>query len=473
MNTKGIVIAALALPAMSALHANDGGFVDTFGTQGREQIGFAPSLDIATSFVSFVDLAIQPDGKIIVSATVDNTAAAIPSTDIGVLRLNPNGTLDTNFGTQGQVIVPFDLGGTNNDVASSVLLQPNGRIVVCGEAGGDPNAGGSDFGIVRVTAGGLPDTHFSGDGKATVPFDIGPVGDRDDSAVRCDLQADGKIVAGGSASVDASTQRMAVARLNADGSRDTGFNGAGTATIDFGPAFPSSVAFSTKAQADGRTLLTGGAFGAGTASWAFARLTSTGQLDASFGNGGILLFDPGVASYAAYEALDAVVLPDNSIVAVGAMALAPALTNYDFGVFKLTANGSLDASFGNGGGLVIPFDLGAAFADIGVKVIRDAQGRFLMVGISNGSVAPFTASLVRVTASGQLDPTFGNGGKLTVATAPPPAADLGDQGTSVAITADGGILVSSIATYDAIGPKNRAGLAKLVGDTIFGSGFDD
>src|SRR5262249_47295896 len=154
----------------------------------------------------------------------------------------------------GQTIVAFDGGGSNIDVASSVLLQPNGRIVVCGQASGDPSNNGNDFGIVRLTAAGAPDTQFSADGKATVGFDIGPAGSRNDFAVRCSLQSDNKIVAAGQAQVDTSSARMAVARLNADGSRDTGFNGSGTATVDFGPSYPNSNAFSVKSLSNGDTL---------------------------------------------------------------------------------------------------------------------------------------------------------------------------------------------------------------------------
>jgi len=389
-----------------------------------------------------------------------------------VLRLNSNGTLDTNFGTQGQTIVAFDGGGNNTDVASSVLLQPNGRIVVCGQASGDGSANGNDFGVVRLTAAGAPDTQFSGDGKATVGFDLGPVGSRNDVAVRCSLQADGKIVAAGQAQTDVSTARMAVARLNTDGSRDTGFNGAGTATVDFGPAYPTSIAFSVKSLANGDTLLIGGATGTPPQlAWAFARLDASGQLDTTFGNAGIALIDSGFPSYQPYEALDAVVLPDNSFVAVGIMGLLPDITNLDFGIFKFTANGALDTSFGNGGGQIVPFDLGGSMQDLAVKVLQDSQGRYLVVGFSGDAIS-FTTTMVRLRADGSFDPSFGVGGKLSVASAPPPNADQGDTGTSIAFTPDGNILVGSIATNSDSPSGSYIGLAKLSGDTLFENGFE-
>jgi uncharacterized delta-60 repeat protein len=467
MEKTRVALAALGL-VVGAASAHDGGFIDTFGVQGREQIGFAP-FGVALGFVNFVDLAVQPDGKIIVSATVDNET----SDDIGVIRLNPNGTLDTNFGVQGQRITGFDGGGPNDDVASSVLLQPNGRIVVCGEASGDPDQNGGDFGIVRLTSGGAIDTQFNVDGRATVAFDLGAAGERLDFAVRCSLQADGKIVAAGQAQIDGDTARMAVARLNTDGSRDTSFNGSGTATVDFGPTYDQTIAFSVKSLGDGSTLLVGGAQNADLTqtAWAFARLDAGGELDTTFGNGGIALFDPGITSYTAFEALDAVVLPDNSFVATGIMLLQPSGSNFDFGIFKLHPNGTLDTSWGTGGGQIVPFDIGQTFGDVAVKIVQDAQGRFIVVGFST-TASTQTTALLRLTSDGQLDPVFGVNGKLTVASAPPPNSDQGDLGTTVALTPDGGILVgSSASTTDA--PNGLyVGLAKLVGDTLFDNGFD-
>jgi uncharacterized delta-60 repeat protein len=474
MTIRRVGLAAIVIAATSTtVAARDGDYFKSFGTQGREQIAFSPSLNIASGFVGFVDVAVQGDGKLIVATTVNNTAASSPSTDFGVLRLNPNGTLDTNFGTQGQTIVPFDLGGTNNDTASSVLLQPNGRIVVCGEAGGDQTAGGSDMGIVRLLSTGALDSQFSGDGKATVAFDLGTAGHRDDIAVRCALQSDGKIVAAGRSTIDTTTLRMSVARLNSDGSRDTSFNGSGTATVDFGAAGASSLAFDVKVQSDGRILLTGAASPGGSAiTWVLARLTASGQLDTSFGNGGTLVLDPGLSSYSPYEGLSSTVLSDGSIITVGVMALVPALTNFDYGIFKLTASGTLDTSFGDNGGKIIPFDLGGSFSDAPVKVLEDSQGRLLAAGFSSGGVQPYTTSIARLTHAGQLDPAFGTGGKLTVSSTLPPATDFGDQGTGMALGPDGSIYLSSIASFDA-GNNLHAGLVKVIGDTIFSDGLEE
>lgn len=476
MNVRKLACVVSLTLCASVSEARDGDYLNWFGTLGREQIGFDPSLNNVISFVGFNSLAIQPDGKLIVSAT-PNVAASPPSdADMGVLRLNPNGTRDTNFGTQGQAIVPFNLGGNNADVVSSMRLQPNGRIVLCGTVAGDPTTTGTDFAVARLLANGTPDTQFSADGKTTIGFDLGASGGRDDMGVRCALQADGKIVIAGQAALDATSlaNRMAVARLNTDGSRDTGFNGTGTATVDFGPSLQNSLAFSVKAQADGRTLLIGRAADGGDTNsslWAFARLDASGHLDNTFGNGGTYTFGTSIAGYLAFEALDAVVLPDDSFVAIGILALTPALTNYDYGVFKLKPDGQLDTTWGNNGAQIIPFDLGAGLLDAPVEIAQDAQGRFVIVGFSSSSTAPITMSLARLTPDGLLDSTFGIGGKLAVSSTVPPDTDYGDQGTSVAIAPDGSIVAASIASHSAT-QQYRVGLVRLVGDTIFGDGFD-
>jgi len=154
------------------------------------------------------------------------------------------------------------------------------------------------------------------------------------------------------------------------------------------------------------------------------------------------------------------------------MALEPDLTNFDYGILKFTANGTLDTSFGAGGGRVVPFDLGGPFSDLAVKVVEDARGRFLVVGFSSAATVPNTITMVRLTPAGDFDPTFGVGGKLVVASAPPPNADEGDNGTSVAFTPDGNILVGSIAANAASPSGTYAGIVKLVGDTIFEGTFE-
>jgi uncharacterized delta-60 repeat protein len=89
--------------------------------------------------------------------------------------------------------------------------------------------------VTRLLSGGAPDPTFDGDGTATIDF-----GSLADLAAGAALQPDGRIVVAG---YTQAAEDVAVARLNADGSPDATFGGAGKATVDFGVAtFGNAVA---------------------------------------------------------------------------------------------------------------------------------------------------------------------------------------------------------------------------------------
>ena len=93
---------------------NENGSLDSgFGSGGRAFIDFGAPLDVAN------DLALQPDGKILV-------AGSGPQFDVA--RLQPNGALDSTFGNGGKAQVAFDDGPE----ADALALQPDGNIVVAG-----------------------------------------------------------------------------------------------------------------------------------------------------------------------------------------------------------------------------------------------------------------------------------------------------------------------------------------------------
>jgi uncharacterized delta-60 repeat protein len=464
MKGSRIALAFACAAAACAAEANDGDFVDTFGTHGREQFGFSPNLGTAVSTAAFTDVVALPNGKLLVSAS-----PADPNAEFGLVQLNANGTLDTNFGTQGQTIAGFAGAG---DIAASMKRQPDGRIVLCGTAGGDSSAGGSDFGVMRFTAAGNLDPTFSGDGKATVAFDLGAVGRRDDVGTRCALQPDGKIVIVGTATTDTGS-RFGVARLNTDGSRDTTFNGSGTATIDFGPSLTNDIPFGVAFFSNGDIIVVGAGISSADGSFAVAaRLDASGQLVDAFANSGILVMSDPIGSYQSAEAINVAVLPDDSFVLVAGVALLPAKTNLDWGIFKFTSSGSLDHDFGLDGATIVPWDLGGTFQDIPDSIVVDGSNRLLVAGFGEADGIPFSGELARFMPDGSLDPSFGVDGKIILSTTPPPAPAAGDQLSSIAFTPDNAIVVGSIATSADSPTGTYIGLAKLSVDSIFADGFD-
>jgi len=165
----------------------DGALDTTFGTDGVVHIDYAdPDSQDSNAGDSdrANDIAIQADGKIVIvgHAIVGSTA------DFLIARLNADGTRDDSFGTEGLVTTPF---GTLEDLAYAVVIQPDGAIVVAGQASSTTL---TDFGIVRLLPDGSFDSSFGGAGSLIIDFFSST-----DVATSLALQPDGKIVVGGSA----------------------------------------------------------------------------------------------------------------------------------------------------------------------------------------------------------------------------------------------------------------------------------
>jgi uncharacterized delta-60 repeat protein len=150
------------------------------------------------------------------------------------------GQLDPTFRGDGKVTTQITAG---RDVASGVALQANGKIVAVGRAA----RSGGRFAMARYKPNGALDSTFGGDGKVTTDFTTG-----EDGANGVAIQADGKIVAGGSAD-----DRFALARYRHNGTLDSTFGGHGKVTTEFtaGADFAAGVAL----QADGKIVAAGGA----------------------------------------------------------------------------------------------------------------------------------------------------------------------------------------------------------------------
>ncbi len=256
----------------------------------------------ATSLNSYAT-AVQPDGKIIV---VGETGGA--ASDFAVARYKADGTLDPSFGTGGAVTTDFfGLG----DSARSVVVQPDGKIVVAGWA---LRNGSGDFAIARYNSDGSLDTSFDKDGKATVDF-----ASLDDRASAVALTPDGKIVVAGWTESPFLFD-YAVARLNSDGSLDTSFSSDGKVTTDFSGHADQAKALAI--QPDGK-IIVGGVSTTGSVStntlakdYSLVRYNADGSLDKTFATTGTILANNGGPT--TRTSIDALLLrPDGTLLAIG------------------------------------------------------------------------------------------------------------------------------------------------------------
>jgi len=335
-----------------ARFTRDGDLDASFSFDGRATIDFGDE-DYCNG------LAIQADGKIVVGGYTRDTGTG--NADFAIARLNPDGSLDMGgFGAgTGKVVVPFDLGGTNQDIANAVALRPDGRIVLAGWASTASN--GADFAILQLNTDGTRDTGFNLTGRATVGFDLG--GDKYDTANALAIDHAGRIVAAGQASRDADSADMAIARLLPNGQPDPDFSADGRATVafDLGGAGGANVDTAIAMHIDRQERIV---------------LAGSADSSATSGSGG-----------------------DD---------------NFDAAVARLLPDGSLDVTFGIGGKTVIAYDFGDGNGDYGLAILEQGNGRLYIAGTSLGANAPPAyeyATLMRLRPNGVPDGTFGAVGK--------------------------------------------------------------
>jgi uncharacterized delta-60 repeat protein len=139
---------------------------------------------------SVADIALQPDGKLVVVIDTFVGPATTPARDdaFTVLRISPDGSLDATFDGDGVATVLFGPG--TNATPNAVVVQGDGKVLVGGSLA-STSGGAADFALARFNPDGSLDTTFASD--ATVVTDLGS----DDLLLALALQADARVVASG------------------------------------------------------------------------------------------------------------------------------------------------------------------------------------------------------------------------------------------------------------------------------------
>lgn len=318
----------------------------TFGAGGRVITKFS-----ANAYGNAV--AIQPDARVVVGGQLGG--------DFLLLRYNINGSADSTFGSSGTVVT--DIAG-GSDWATSIALQPDGKILL----GGTSCSTDCAFALIRYDGNGQLDPTFGNGGISVLSLGSDVLL----SAIA--LQPDGKVVATGQAL--SGSNDILVTRLNSDGTLDSSFNGTGISSFIF-PASQSEMAGSLAIQKDGK-LVVGGTASIDTDDFALARMNSDGSLDSSFDGDGYVITDD-------LDALDdsitsIAIQPDGKIVAGGYRG---ADKTDEFMIVWYNPNGALDGSFG-AGGIVITALPNNASADITASLLQP-DGKLLVGGSLYGS----------------------------------------------------------------------------------------
>ena len=442
--TTGLFLAAAALGAPGDLDSS-------FGANGKVFTQFPAQTTTFRERSGVWALAIQPDGKIVAGGYAfisPNGVANAPA--FALTRYNPNGSLDSSFGTGGKVTTYFN----GYEEVHAIALQPDGKIVVSGFT----DLGGSNFAfaLARYNTNGTLDTSFDGDGKFVKDLTPGL-----DEAEGLAIQPDGKILVSGFINAGVATD-FGTLRLTTGGGVDGSFGDAGLARTDFG-----GVEGGTEIAlfSDGRFVVAGSAFASdgGGGDFALVGYNSDGSLDSTFGTGGKVITD--FASASLDNAADMAVAPDGKIVVSGYSGPPGA---YDFAVARYNRNGTLDTTFDGDGKFRVDVT-GSGRIDGANAVAVQQNGKIVLSGRAQlGSETPFDVAVVRVNPTGGLDSNFGSNGKVFTDFAdlrPNSFNATNDEFRDLLIQPDGRILTGG-EIEDQTRIEYDMALARYIGDPV-------
>ena len=370
-NNEGVGTRSIALqPDGKILMAGPRGVqLVRYNADGRLDLGFG---DGGTAS-GFGLVALQPDGRIVTAGNDESSGA-----DVRIRRHHADGSLDLSFGSGGEVV--DDWGGS--DLPQGLALLPDGRIFVAGSSSFRPPGADSAVVVARYLPDGSPDPSFGTNGKVVDKFGTGITEDGISAYSRAfALQADGKMVVTFFRLVGLDAI-MYLARYAPDGSRDPSFGSGGQVGTQPGLDVVDAVAI----QADGKILVGGSTTGfLGYSDFRVSRHHADGSLDLDFGAGGHVTtdFESGDDVVRALA-----VQTDGRILALGyAQGADPNLFDPAFALVRYETDGALDPSFGANGRVRTAFDVSgvACGSDVVNAVALQADGKIIAGGVTSNT----------------------------------------------------------------------------------------
>lgn len=439
-----------------------GAFANLSGATNGNLVRIKPDGTLDTSFNpnpngQVTAIVVQPDGKILLGggfSSLQPNGEASPTARNRVARINPDGTVDDGFDPNA------------SDQVNAIVLLPDGRIVIGGAfITLQPNGAATAVTSTRLA-------RLNSDGTLDTSFTPSP----NDQVTALALQSDGKILVGGLFNELQSTTRNRIGRLNADGTLDPGFDPNSNGTV-----------LTIKVQSDGLILL-GGAFSTigGWVRTGVARIFPDGGNDPSF--------DVSINGVVESVALQ----PNNQILLAGTFSNVAGVTRNNLA--RINGDSTLDANFDpnfdsqvdkvllqpDGSMLVSgifsglrPYGVimvggsfshmtGAAVSNLALlnedgnangsfnpnpngavnTIVAQPDGRLLVGGAFTTMAGTAHNRLARFNADGTLDASFN--------------PDAGDQVYTLAVQADGKIVVGG--AFTALNGTARNRLARLNAD---------
>ncbi|MGH8081290.1 MAG: hypothetical protein ACREP7_12000 [Lysobacter sp.] len=407
-------ILALSIPAAAVsapLSPPEGSLDPSFG------VGGIASTQAPFDKDRIVDMAVQPDGKLLTFAIVSDLDQDWRFLNCRLFRWQSNGQVDSTFGDGGVASVKLRRDFSDWHSCRSVAVQEDGKILVGGSLNGNVL-------LMRYKTDGQPDTAFGSAGVVTAA--VGAMIDAYDIV----LQADGKIVVAIN-DVDSSSGDPAplIARFETNGSLDPSFGTGGVVMEPSAPEYSGAFSRKLKIQPDGKIVVVGDMDKGGL----LARYLPNGQFDTAFGNGGIADVPNGNSDMIYGVALQA----DGAILTSHRFTLSGP-DHVQGAVLRYLADGRLDTGF------VSPKLQG------GGALALQADGRMLVMDKYSAAKNQW---LQRINPDGSIDTQF-----------QVPPIDFGKDSALIdlALQADGRIVIG--AEFETM-LGGRIGLARLINTT--------
>lgn len=356
----------------------------------------------------FFGVTYDRQGNVYATGVVADGTDAAADYAMVVAKFSASGSLDTTFGTGGVARQNVAV-GTSGELARGIVVQSTGRIVISGtvEHANAQDSRDRDIAVVRFNANGTLDTSFGTNGVALLDLSDGEVvGSGYVADTAWGLIVDGSdrlIVSGAQKRTGGTDTDFAIVRLTANGARDTSFGTNGVTTVDI--ENQSASPRSGMVLADGRIVGSGYMTVDGVTSAVIFKLRSDGQLDTSFGTGGISRQSPLALVTECY----AVAAQGNSIITAG-YGRNTTSESLDYVSLRLLPNGSLDTTYGTNG--VARIDVGG-FNDNARSLLVLPDGRPLIIGGGRPSETNQDGVMALLTPNGQPDLSFSATGRRT------------------------------------------------------------
>lgn len=397
----------------------------TFNSTGIATFGTKQKDNCQTSII-------QPDGKILMCGwTLDGDTIG----NILIVRAMSDGTIDSTFGDGGKVQANYN---GNGEKAFALALQEDGRIVIAGQEYLYPHHK-YDFVLLRLLSDGTPDSTFGNAGWV-----ITDLGSENEFITSLAVQADGKIIAAGRIEITtgpgAGNADFAMVRYLQDGTLDTQFGISGLVqTTFFNSPNTFDEAHAIAILPSGNILL--GGFTNHTV-LALSRYNSNGSLDSTFGEYGLVTTDVGKGRSGYINTIR--LLQDGRFLVGGPLADRIHPWESDMGMARYMPNGDLDLEFGHNGLAIRSIGTNSRNYDF----VPLPDGRILICGVSNVIwETQYDWLIARLLEDGELDPTFGTNGYITMPMGGPVANKLWIQPDS-SIVVTGGFAIPFDDDYD-------------------------